>query len=112
MKIIKLQSNDGLNDFSSARNRANLIAAEELGDHISLVFYNNDLKLVSNHGVRCGVTEAEDCGAGSYAKAFDADLEVRIDDRYNFYFRQVQDYLSTEGKGPRLQYDDSINGVF
>lgn len=112
MKVIQAQSDLAAIDFKSAEIQAREIARKELGDHITLVFYNDDLKLVSNHGIRCGLGESEDCGAASYAKAFDADLEVAVGDQYKFYFRSVKDYLSTEGMGIKLQYDDSVHGVF
>lgn len=105
MKVIKLQSNDSDSGFTAAESRAKEIAKDELGDNLALVFYNDELKLVSNHGVRCKSTENEYCGAGAYAKSLNADLEVIVGDRFKFYFRHVEDYMTTDRRPASLQYD-------
>ena len=110
MKVVKLESSDSSNDFNSAELQAREIADEELGDNMSLVFYNDKLKLVSNHGIKCKVSEKESCGAGAYARSFEADLEVVVGDHYKFYFRHVEDYLTTEGRDASLQHDTKLTG--
>ncbi|MBU2646406.1 hypothetical protein KKI24_16990 [bacterium] len=111
MKVYKLRPSDHpSNSFDTAEQKAKEIAQDELGDNISLVFYNDDLKLVSNHGVKCKISEKESCGAGAYAKSFDADLEIVVGDRHKFYFRHVEDYLATEGRSAALQHDLNLTG--
>ncbi|MBT4086890.1 MAG: AF1514 family protein [Deltaproteobacteria bacterium] len=110
MKVIKLESNDQSDVFKSAKLQAKELAQKELGDNMSLVFYNDNLKLVSNHGIKCKVTEKENCGAGAYAKSFDADLEVVVGDHFKFYFRHVEDYLTTDRRDASVQYDLNQTG--
>ena len=110
MKVVKLQSTDQSDDFKSAEQQAKAIAKKEIGDNMSLVFYNDKLKLVSNHGIKCKASEKESCGAGAYAKAFDADLEVLVGDNYKFYFRHVEDYLTTDRRSASMQHDLSQTG--
>jgi len=110
MKVVNLQPSDQSIDFHSAELQARDIANEELGDNISLVFYNDDQKLVSNHGIKCKVSEKENCGAGSYARSFDADLEVLVGEKFKFYFRHVEDYQTTERRNASLQYDINSTG--
>jgi hypothetical protein len=110
MKVVKLQEIDQSDDFKSAELQAREVAKNEIGDNMSLVFYNDKLKLVSNHGIKCKVTEKESCGAGAYAKSFDADLEVVVGDYYKFYFRHVEDYLTTDRRDASVQHDLSLTG--
>lgn len=110
MKVVELQPNDQSNDFNTAQQRAREVAREELGDNMSLVFYNNDQKLVSNHGIRCKVKEKESCGAGSYARSFNADLEVLVGSYYKFYFRHVEGYQTVERLDSSLQFDINATG--
>lgn len=78
--------------FQKAHELANQKAVSELGDCMNIAYYDGDQKLVSPTLTACSTEEKENCGADSYAKAFEADLEIDVSGRHKFYYRHVQDY--------------------
>lgn len=92
MKIVRLDEQNI--SFEQARQLADERAQSELGDCINIAFYNEEQKLVSPTHVDCAIDQTHDCGAESYAKSFHAQLEIKVTERFSFYYRHVRNYLS------------------
>lgn len=88
MKRIKIENPSDHFDFKAAREIANQRAKDELGDCMTLAFFNGDQKLISPWDVKCAAEDDTNCGAESYAQAFDASLEIEVGDRFQFFYYQ------------------------
>ena len=95
MRHIKLTESPEKIDFKTAHDLANEKARAEIGDCMTISYYNGKLKLMSPWDVKCAVEGDRNCGAESYANAFEAALQIDVGENFQFFYRQHDhEYIS------------------